>query len=153
MRGCGSKRWRERPASWSGRFTRSPVNTSTFSLAGSHMGRTDPVVFITGGGRGLGADLSRAFHAAGYRVAIASRGDSGLARDLGDRASFIACDVRSRASVGEAIATAASWGGSLDVLVNNAGRSAWRKLADIDETFWDDMLATNLKSVLFAAQA
>jgi len=53
----------------------------------------------------------------------------------------------------EAVRAAAEWRGGLDVLVNNAGRSEWRKLADIDEAFWDDMLATNLTSVLFASQA
>jgi NAD(P)-dependent dehydrogenase (short-subunit alcohol dehydrogenase family) len=109
--------------------------------------------FITGGGRGLGADLSRAFHAAGYHVAIASRKDDGLAGTLGERARHIICDVRSPESLAAAVNTAATWGGGLDVLVNNAGRSAWRTLADIDEAFWDDMLATNLKSVLFASQA
>ena len=110
-------------------------------------------VFITGGGRGLGADISRAFHAAGYQVAIASRTDDGFAATLGERGRHLACDVRHVPSVQQAVRAAAAWGGGLDVLVNNVGRSAWRKLADIDEAFWDDMLATNLKSVLFASQA
>ena len=110
-------------------------------------------VFITGGGRGLGAELSRAFHGAGYRVAIASRTDHGLAGALGASATYVACDVTSAASITAAVDAAAAWGGGLDVLVNNAGRSAWRRLPDIDEAFWDDMLATNLKSVLFASQA
>jgi 3-oxoacyl-[acyl-carrier protein] reductase/meso-butanediol dehydrogenase/(S,S)-butanediol dehydrogenase/diacetyl reductase len=110
-------------------------------------------VFITGGGRGLGADLSRAFREGGYHVAIASRTDSGLASELGERARFIPCDVTRVRSLTDAVRAAADWGGGLDVLVNNAGRSAWRALGDIDEAFWDDMLATNLKSVLFASQA
>ncbi|HXG54551.1 MAG TPA: SDR family oxidoreductase [Vicinamibacterales bacterium] len=109
--------------------------------------------FITGGGRGLGADISRAFHAAGYRVAIASRTDDGLAGQLGARATFIGCDVRDAAPLGQAVQAAAAWGGGIGVLVNNAGKSAWRRLGDIDEAFWDDMLTTNLKSVLFASQA
>src|SRR5687768_11284434 len=95
--------------------------------------------FITGGGRGLGADISRAFHAEGYNVAIASRSDEGLARSLGDRAKYFPCDVRHPASLNDAIGAAAKWTGAIDVLVNNAGRSAWRTLADIDEQFWDDM--------------
>lgn len=110
-------------------------------------------VIVTGGGRGLGAAISRAFHDAGYHVAIVSRTDDGLAVELGERARHVVCDVRDRASVGAAIDAVATWAGRLDVLVNNAGRSAWRKLADIDELFWQDMLATNLTSVLFASQA
>jgi 3-oxoacyl-[acyl-carrier protein] reductase/meso-butanediol dehydrogenase/(S,S)-butanediol dehydrogenase/diacetyl reductase len=110
-------------------------------------------VLITGGGRGLGADLSRAFHAAGCHVAIASRNDSGFASSLGERARHIVCDVRRPESLRDAMRATAAWTGGLDVLVNNAGRSEWRKLDDIDEAFWDDMLATNLKSVVFASQA
>ena len=110
-------------------------------------------VVITGGGRGLGADISRAFHAAGYNVAIASRRDDGFAASLGERARHFTCDIRQVDSLREALRSAAAWGGGLDVLVNNAGRSAWRKLADIDEAFWHDMLDTNLKGVLFASQA
>lgn len=113
------------------------------------------LAFITGGGRGLGADISRAFHAAGYHVAIASRTNEGLATSLGERATYVECDVRMPASLEAAMARATEWAGGsgIDVLVNNAGRSAWRPLADIDEAFWDDMIAVNLKSVLFASQA
>jgi 3-oxoacyl-[acyl-carrier protein] reductase/meso-butanediol dehydrogenase/(S,S)-butanediol dehydrogenase/diacetyl reductase len=111
------------------------------------------VAFITGGGRGLGADLSRAFHAAGFGVVIASRTDTGLARALGERAAFVPCDVTRAETLADAMRFAADWGGGIQVLINNAGRSAWRTLADIDEPFWDDMIATNLKSVVFASKA
>lgn len=110
-------------------------------------------VVVTGGGRGLGADIARAFHAAGDRVVLASRTDSGLAGELGDRARFFGCDVRQPMSLQAAMAAARAWADRLDVLVNNAGESAWRPLADVDEMFWDRMVATNLKSVLFGAQA
>jgi len=39
------------------------------------------------------------------------------------------------------------------VFVNNAGFSGWMPLEKIEEPFWDDMIATNLKSVLFGCQA
>jgi len=110
-------------------------------------------VVVTGGGRGLGADIARAFHAAGDSVVLASRTDSGLARELGDRALFLECDVRQAGSIHTAIAAAHDWRGRLDVLVNNVGQSAWRPLADIDQAFWDSMIATNLTSVVFGAQA
>jgi NAD(P)-dependent dehydrogenase (short-subunit alcohol dehydrogenase family) len=110
-------------------------------------------VVITGGGRGIGAFITRAFHADGSRVVIASRHDSGLAGELGDRARFVACDARQPGSLHDAIEAAHAWAGRLDVLVNNAGLSAWRVLGEIDEPFWDDMLATNLKAVIFGCQA
>ncbi len=116
-------------------------------------GQSERVVLVTGGGRGIGAYLSRAFHDAGYRVAVASRTDSGLAGELGARARFVACDVRRPEDLRRAVEDAGAWAGRLDVLVNNAGYSAWRPLAEIDEAFWNDMLATNLTGVLFGCQA
>ena len=111
------------------------------------------VVLITGGGRGIGADITRAFHAAGDRVAVVSRHDDGLAAELGERACHIAADVTRSPEVDAAVARACEWGGRLDVLVNNAGASAWRPLADIDDDFWTAMIAVNLSSVLFACRA
>jgi NAD(P)-dependent dehydrogenase (short-subunit alcohol dehydrogenase family) len=110
-------------------------------------------IFITGGSRGLGAAISRAFYENGDRVIIASRTDSGLAKSLGDRARFIQTDVRNINDIRSAFAKALDWAGKINVLINNAGYSAWRSLPDIDEKFWDDMIATNLKAVLFASQS
>ena len=110
-------------------------------------------VIVTGGSRGLGAAITKAFHAAGDNVLVAARNDSGLARALGDRVRFQRTDVRRPAELRAAVDAAVAWTGRLDALVNNAGYSAWRRLGDIDEAFWADMLDTNLKSVLFASQA
>ena len=114
---------------------------------------TENTIIITGGSRGIGASISAAFHAAGHRVVLAGRTDTGLARQLGERARFIETDVRQTQSLVGLIKRTIDWSGRLDVLVNNAGLSAWRPLADIDEAFWQKMLDTNLKSVLFASQA
>lgn len=114
---------------------------------------TDRTTIITGGSRGLGAAISEAFHASGYHVVIAGRTDTGLATALGSRARFVATDVRCPQSLRDMIKRALDWTGRLDVLVNNAGISAWRPLAEIDEPFWQEMIDTNLKSVLFACQA
>ena len=114
---------------------------------------TSRTVLITGGGRGIGAAITRAFHAAGDRVAIVSRSDDGLGRELGDRVRHVAADVAQSASVDAAVSEVVAWGGGLDVLVNNAGMSAWRPLAQIDDEFWAQMIGVNLSSVLFASRA
>jgi NAD(P)-dependent dehydrogenase (short-subunit alcohol dehydrogenase family) len=114
---------------------------------------SEGTVLITGGSRGIGAAITEAFHADGYQVVIAGRKDTGLAASLGERARFIATDVRRPQSLRDLVRKSLDWTGRLDVLVNNAGLSAWRPLSDIDEVFWQEMLDTNLKSVLFAAQA
>jgi NAD(P)-dependent dehydrogenase (short-subunit alcohol dehydrogenase family) len=114
---------------------------------------TARTIVITGGSRGIGAAITRAFHSAGDRVVVAGRTDTGLVKELGDRARFIATDVRRPDQLHALAREAHAWAGRLDVLVNNAGRSEWRVLGDIDEDFWQDMIDTNLKSVLFASQA
>lgn len=114
---------------------------------------TERTIIVTGGSRGIGAAISDAFYEAGYRVVIAGRSDTGLASALGARARFIATDVRLPAALRALVAQTLDWAGRLDVLVNNAGVSAWRPLGDIDEAFWEDMVDTNLKSVLFGCQA
>lgn len=117
------------------------------------MTKTMQTVIVTGGSRGIGAAISEAFYNAGFRVVIASRSDSGLASTLGERARFFATDVRRPESLRAMVQKSIDWAGRLDVLVNNAGVSGWRRLADIDETFWQDMVDTNLKSMVFACQA
>jgi 3-oxoacyl-[acyl-carrier protein] reductase/meso-butanediol dehydrogenase/(S,S)-butanediol dehydrogenase/diacetyl reductase len=110
-------------------------------------------VVITGGGKGIGAELSRVFYANGDKVVIASRGDSGLAASLGERARFIKCDVSVASELHQLAQAALAWGGSVDVWVNNAGRSAWNPLDQVAEEFWDQMLDINLKGVFFGCQA
>lgn len=114
---------------------------------------TGRTVFITGGGRGIGAAITRAFHADGDRVVIASRAGAALAEALGDRALFVPCDVQRPGDLSAAVAAAVAWGGGLDVFVSNAGSSAWRPLPEVDEAFWVEMVDTNLKGAFFGAQA
>lgn len=110
-------------------------------------------VVVTGGSRGLGATISRSFYAAGDTVVILSRKDTRLAASLGERAKFIKTDISQPAQIRKAFEEIAEWTGKIDVLINNAGYSGWRPLEKIEEDFWDDMIATNLKGVLFASQA
>jgi NAD(P)-dependent dehydrogenase (short-subunit alcohol dehydrogenase family) len=115
---------------------------------------TTPVhALVTGGSSGIGGAITRLFHSAGYRVTVLSREDSGLVAQLGERAAHVSCDVRQPADIRKAVKRAVELQATPGVLVNNAGYSAWRPLAAIDEPFWEDMLATNLKAVLFAIQA
>ena len=114
---------------------------------------TDRTIIITGGSSGIGAAISEAFYNVGDHVVIMGRTDTGLAKTLGKRACFILTDVRHPQDLKNALSQTLEWTGRIDVLVNNAGLSAWRPLSEIDEAFWQNMVDTNLKSVLFACQA
>jgi 3-oxoacyl-[acyl-carrier protein] reductase len=81
---------------------------------------SDPggLAFVTGGGRGIGADIARALAGDGWQVIVAARsGDEieGVARETGGRA--IQLDVTDR----EAVERAVSDAGYVELLVANAG--------------------------------
>ena len=110
-------------------------------------------VIVTGGSKGLGATISTAFYDVGDKVAILSRNDTGLAEKLGERARFFKTDISKPSQIQLTFQEIIKWSGTIEVLVNNAGYSGWKPLEKIDEDFWDTMIATNLKSVLFASQS
>jgi NAD(P)-dependent dehydrogenase (short-subunit alcohol dehydrogenase family) len=109
-------------------------------------------IVVTGGSKGLGAMITKSFHTAGDRVAVLSRQDPGLANELGDRVKFFTADVSKPSEIKTAFAEIIKWAGGIDVLINNAGFSGWQPLEKITEEFWDQMIDTNLKSVLFVSQ-
>lgn len=81
-------------------------------------------VIVTGAGGGLGQAICRAFHAEGAYLAVAdlpgSAGEA-LARDLGERALFVALDVTLESDWIGALDTVEAAFGGIDVVVNNAG--------------------------------
>lgn len=85
------------------------------------------VVLITGGSRGLGLELARAFAERGCRVAICARDDRELARarrDLAARGADVLamrCDVSDPGSAEGLVHAVEERFGAVDVLVNNAG--------------------------------
>jgi 3-oxoacyl-[acyl-carrier protein] reductase/meso-butanediol dehydrogenase/(S,S)-butanediol dehydrogenase/diacetyl reductase len=110
-------------------------------------------IVITGGGAGIGAHITRAFHEAGDHIVVGSRSDSGLCAALGEHATWVACDVRQPLQIHALVDRAVESTGGIDVFINNAGYSEWRPLAPVDEILWDDMVATNLKGAFFGCQA
>ncbi|MEF2230144.1 MAG: SDR family oxidoreductase [Pseudodesulfovibrio sp.] len=110
------------------------------------------VAVITGGGKGMGADIARVFHEAGYGVVVGSRSDSGLAGELGANARFVQADVRSLDDHRKLVAAAGDMG-VFSAYVNNAGFSRWQPLQGVDEDFWDAMIDTNLKGVYWGCKA
>lgn len=114
---------------------------------------TPGAVVITGGSRGIGLDISEAFARAGYTVVVGARQETlDLAR-LGAKVRFVRADVREEASHTRLAKAAIEAAGRLDCWVNNAGYSAWRPIAGVDDAFLDDMLATNLKGAFWGCKA
>ena len=110
-------------------------------------------IIVTGGSRGIGEEISKAFYNNGDMVVIAARTDTGLAKKLGNRALFIQADLRRPSAAQEVMRATLDWAGGIDVLINNIGISAWKPLAEIDEQFLQDMFDTNVKSMFYMCQA
>ncbi|SDK09787.1 SDR family oxidoreductase [Streptomyces indicus] len=103
------------------------------------------VAVVTGGTRGVGAGIARAFLAAGAQVVVCARRppDAPVEAD-GRKAEFIAVDLRDAAAVGELFAEVGRRYGRLDVLVNNAGGTPYRLLAEGDAARHARVLELNL---------
>ncbi len=87
----------------------------------------DRTVLITGGSRGLGLVLARAFGEAGARLALCARDPDELARAKADLApsvsdvSTFTCDITERSQVDEMVREVLHKLGPVEILINNAG--------------------------------
>ncbi|MFG2476794.1 3-oxoacyl-ACP reductase FabG [Streptomyces fagopyri] len=111
------------------------------------------VALITGATSGIGLASARALAAAGHRVFIGARDADNVAetvktlQDEGVEADGSVLDVRDPASAAAFVQAAVDRFGTVDVLVNNAGRSGGGVTADIGDELWTDVIDTNLNSV------
>src|SRR5689334_10457335 len=110
------------------------------------------IALITGGTRGLGLEMARAFADAGADVMVASRSAESCARaeeDLrarGRRAIGHPCHVGRWDEVDALAAAAYEAFGRVDVLVNNAGMSPlYPSVEEVTEELWDKVAAVNVR--------
>ena len=120
----------------------------------------DRVVFVTGGGSGIGAEEVTQFAAQGAKVAFVDIADEpsralvARLRDAGhDAVLYQQCDLRDIAALRAAIAEAVRQFGPIGVLVNNAANDQRHKWEDVTPEYWDERMATNLRHQFFAIQA
>jgi len=120
----------------------------------------DRVALVTGGSRGIGAGVAIALARAGAHVAVNFRERADAANAIcgeiigtGRKAIAIQADVSVSADVTRMVAEIEARLGGIDILVNNAGIAHPRKLEDITEAEWDEVLTVNLKSVFLVTQA
>jgi NAD(P)-dependent dehydrogenase (short-subunit alcohol dehydrogenase family) len=110
------------------------------------------LALVTGGGNGIGADICRAAHAAGYRVAVMdAKGEAAqaIAAELGN-AIALPCDVTDEHAVDAALATL---GAVPDLLVNNAGIVKFGHLVDMSVQDFRRVLDVDLMGVYVLCRA
>lgn len=108
------------------------------------------VAVVTGASRGIGAAVARALHERGALLGLASRSGDNLG--LPD-AVAMQTDVRNAEQVRALVDATAERFGGLDILVANAGVGAYGPLTELRQQHLDEMLDTNVKGVVYAAQA
>ncbi len=96
-------------------------------------------VLVTGGNRGIGLAIARAFHANGDQVAVTSRSGEGPADLL-----TVKADVTDMSSLDQAFNEIEAAHGPVEVLVNNAGITNDQLLLRMSEDDFDQVLDTNL---------
>jgi NAD(P)-dependent dehydrogenase (short-subunit alcohol dehydrogenase family) len=120
------------------------------------MGRLkQKVAVITGGTTGIGFATAKLFADEGARVIVTGRNPATLEvarRELGDRAEVVASDATKVADLERLFAGVKARHGRVDVLFVNAGGGTFRPLPAVDEAYFDELVALNLKSAYFTVQ-
>jgi len=116
-------------------------------------------VLVTGGAKRIGREIALCLGQAGADVAITYRTSPSEAaltvreiEALGRRAMAIECDVRSEASVRQAVATVDARYGRLDLLVNNAAVFDSGALEQVSLAQWDMVFETNTRGPFLVAR-
>jgi D-xylose 1-dehydrogenase len=118
------------------------------------------VVFVTGGGSGIGAGLVRRFAAQGSKVCfvdIDKNASELLVSEVSKSALypplFFNVDIRDIPALRSSIDHIAEKVGDISVLLNNAANDTRHAIEDVTVEFWDDRMAINQRPQFFAAQA
>lgn len=119
-----------------------------------------PTTAITGGARGIGFAIARAFAARGHRVMLGDLDAAGAAAaaqritdEFGVEAAGLGADVRSRDAVQALADECLRRSGRLDVWINNAGVLADDLLLRMDQADWTEVMDVNLRGAFFGIQA
>lgn len=113
-------------------------------------------VLVTGGSRGIGAAIVRAFRTAGDGVVFTCSRESAEARAVAEEtgASFLVADNRDEGAVANAVAEAERiLGGTVGILVNNAGVAYTGLLSEMSLSDWNNVINVNLGGTFLYSRA
>ncbi|MBU9672467.1 SDR family oxidoreductase [Planococcus sp. CP5-4] len=120
---------------------------------------TGKTAIVTGGGRGLGAQIAEGFAEAGANVVLCSRKVEAceeVAKQLeakGVKTLALACDVTSPQDVKYVVEKTVETFGTIDILVNNSGASWGAPVTEMPLEAWNKVMAVNVTGTFLMSQA
>ena len=117
------------------------------------------VVVVTGGSRGIGAQIVKTLANENYKVILNYNNSKEQAEKIqqelleqGKEIEIIKADVSKREETEKLIQFAINKFNKIDVLINNAGISQEGLFTDVTEEEWQKIISTNLNSVFYCNQ-
>jgi NAD(P)-dependent dehydrogenase (short-subunit alcohol dehydrogenase family) len=117
---------------------------------------TGQVAWITGGASGMGRATAQLFASEGASIAIVDINEA-LGNEVteeinasGGEAIFCRCNVSSETDVQSAIAATVDRFGGLQIIFNCAAKGIAKRLENMTEAEWDELMAVNVKSIFFS---
>ncbi|MDD1505692.1 SDR family oxidoreductase [Lysinibacillus sp. CNPSo 3705] len=123
-----------------------------FSLKGK-------TAIITGGGRGLGAQIAQGFAEAGANIVLCSRKVEACEEvavelaELGVQTLALACDVTKPEDIANVVSKTLESFGQIDILVNNSGASWGTPAVEMPYEAWQKVFDVNVNGTFLMSQA
>jgi NADP-dependent 3-hydroxy acid dehydrogenase YdfG len=117
------------------------------------------VAVVTGASRGIGLAIARKLGGLGAKLSLCARSADKLQnvaselKDTGVEVIIVAADVTSGDDILSLVEETKQAFGAIDILVNNAGIGYFGPFYEANESNWDSVLDTNLKSVFQLSKA
>ena len=114
---------------------------------------------VTGASRGIGKAIALRLARAGAKVACVARSAGKLEEVVaeiqatGGEAAAMPCDVSDSEAAAKLVESVVEQWGQVDILVNNAGITKDTLLPRMSDEDWDDVIATNLRSIFLFTRA
>jgi NAD(P)-dependent dehydrogenase (short-subunit alcohol dehydrogenase family) len=116
-------------------------------------------VVITGGGSGIGSELTTAFAGQGAQVFFLDIAES-ASRELETKLAgsaiapkFVKCDLTNLDELKAVFASIEAEAGGVDILLNNAANDDRHDIEAVTPQYWDSRMNVNLRHIFFCAQA
>ena len=113
------------------------------------------VVVVTGGSRGIGAEIVKFLAKLGYKVVLNYNKSESYAQDLKKELNDVEifkADVSKKEEANALIDFAIKKYGKIDVLINNAGIAQTKLFTEITDEDWKNIIDTNLNSAFYCSR-